>query len=122
MNIQCSYGEVIDKLTILEIKLSKATIPSQIKNIKKEYSLLSHHKKTDEPFMQLYNQLKHINMKLWDYEDKIRLKSRNKEFDTEYISIGEGIHKTNDERYSIKKRINQIYHSYIIEEKIYQNI
>lgn len=122
MNIPCSYGEIIDKLTILEIKLSKATIPSQINNIKKEYSLLSHHKKVDEPFMQLYNQLKHINMKLWDYEDKIRLKSRNKEFDAEYISIGEGIHQTNDERYAVKKRINQIYHSSITEEKIYQII
>lgn len=122
MNIPCSYGEVIDKLTILEIKLSKATAPSQIKNIKKEYSLLSHHKKFDESFMQLYNQLKHINMKLWDYEDKIRLKSRNKEFDAEYISIGEGIHKTNDERYAIKKLINQTYNSSITEEKIYQII
>lgn len=122
MNIPCSYGEIIDKLTILEIKLSKATSPSQINHIKKEYNLLSHHKKNDESFMQMYNELKHINMKLWDYEDKIRLKSRNKEFDTEYISIGEGIHKTNDERYAIKKRINQTYHSYIIEEKIYKNI
>lgn len=118
-SISCSYGEIVDKLTILEIKLSKCLDREQKKNIQNEYNNLSHHKKYDTQFIENYQELKSINMKLWDYEDKIRIKSKHKEYDQEYILIAEGIHKYNDKRYELKSELNKRYHSYIIEEKIY---
>jgi|TARA_B110000259_G_C13780741_1_gene308503 hypothetical protein len=118
-HISCSYGEIIDKLTILEIKISKCLDEEKKNNIQNEYNMLSQHKNCDIVFIELYTKLKRINMKLWDYEDRIRIKSKLKEHDQEYILIAEGIHKYNDKRYELKKVINKRYHSYIIEEKIY---
>jgi uridine kinase len=118
-SISCSYGEIIDKLTILEIKLSKCLDSEQKKNIQNEYNNLSHHKKYDTQFIENYQELKSINMKLWDFEDRIRIKSNLKEYDKEFIFIADGIHKYNDKRYELKSNLNRKYHSYIIEEKIY---
>lgn len=117
--IQCSYGEIIDKLTILEIKLSKCNNEKQKINIKNEYDGLKKYKQCGMEMSELYEELKVINQILWDYEDKIRIKSRLKEFDKEYISISEQIHIHNDLRYEIKKRISILTNSYIVEEKIY---
>lgn len=117
--IQCSYGEIIDKLTILEIKLSKCNNEKQKINIKNEYDALKKYKQCGMEMSELYEELKLINQLLWDYEDKIRIKSRLKEFDKEYISISEQIHIRNDLRYEIKKRISVLTNSYIVEEKIY---
>ena len=58
-------------------------------------------------------------MKLWDFEDRIRIKSNLKEYDKEFIFIADGIHIYNDKRYKLKSELNKRYHSYIIEEKIY---
>lgn len=117
--IQCSYGEIIDKLTILEIKLSKCNNEKQKINIKNEYDVLKQYKQCGMQIGELYEELRSINQILWDYEDKIRIKSRLKEFDREYISISEQIHIHNDLRYEIKKRISLLSNSYIVEEKIY---
>lgn len=117
--IQCSYGEIIDKLTILEIKLSKCNNEKQKINIKNEYDELKKYRHCGMEMSELYEELKVINQILWDYEDKIRIKSKLKEFDKEYISISEQIHIHNDLRYEIKKRISLLSNSYIVEEKIY---
>ena len=69
----------------------------------------------------LFLLLKSINNKLWNYEDDIREKGQNKEFDQTFINIATNIHKTNDLRYKIKRQINEKYNSNIIEEKIYKN-
>ena len=119
-SIHCSYGEIIDKLTILEIKLSKCLDIEKKINIENEYNDLCKHKKSDDSFIELYNNLKDINIKLWDCEDNIRIKSNNKEYDKEYILISENIHTYNDKRYEIKKNINKKYNSFMIEEKIYK--
>jgi hypothetical protein len=122
--ITCSYGEIVDKITILEIKLSKCKNEIQKQNVLNEYNLLYIHikdKQNDEIFKNLYDQLYKINKKLWILEDIIREKSKKKEFDNKYIDCAENIHKKNDERYSIKKKINITYNSYVIEEKIYKN-
>ena len=116
--IQCSYGEIIDKYTILKIKLSKSTDEKQTINIKTEFDELQKYIKNDDI---LYEKLFEINKKLWILEDTIRYKSKKKEFDKLYIDCAEKIHITNDERYNIKKQINEKYNSYIIEEKIYKN-
>lgn len=116
--IQCSYGEIIDKYTILKIKLSKSTDEKQTINIKTEFDELQKYIKNDDI---LYDKLFEINKMLWILEDTIRYKSKKKEFDKLYIDCAEKIHITNDERYNIKKQINEKYNSHIIEEKIYKN-
>lgn len=118
--ISCSFGEIIDKVTILTIKNVKAqnerariNIQTELKMIERDNSLV---KKKDELFDLLYE----INTKLWELEDKIRFKSLKKEYDEEYIKCSELIHVTNDERYKIKRKINEKYNSFIKEEKIYK--
>ena len=120
-NIDCSLGEIIDKLSILQIKLLKVNNnSSKYNNIKKEYDLLLKYnegKVLNDYFNKLYN----INKILWDLEDEIRLKSSLKEFDERYINIAELIHITNDKRCKVKRNINIEYNSNIIEEKLYNS-
>lgn len=119
--ISCSVGEIIDKITILKIKKKKATDASAIKNITHELNTIELQlplSKNEDP---LFEKLYEINNKLWVLEDLIRKKSRNKEYDKNFINYAESIHETNDERYNIKKKINIKYKSDIIEEKIYKN-
>ena len=70
---------------------------------------------------ELFTQLSDVNKTLWDLEDSIREKSKKKEFDNIYINYAEEIHIRNDERYKIKRKINEKYNSSIVEEKIYKN-
>lgn len=117
--ISCSFGEIIDKVTILKIKKEKATRQEQLSNISKELDIIESEnplvKNNDELFIQLSN----INKTLWDLEDNIRHKSRKKEFDETYIQYAEQIHIQNDKRYQIKNQINHKYKSFLKEEKIY---
>ena len=117
--IQCSLGEVIDKVTILELKSHYCKNKNQNNNIQKELNILK--SKLDTLYLndELYDQLQHTNSKLWKLEDHIRQKSKTKEYDDQYILFAEDIHKTNDLRASIKKQLNLKYKSNIIEEKIY---
>ena len=101
--IECSFGEIVDKYTILKIKLQKATDKNKINNIKKEFDILSKYINNDD---ELFDKLLNINKKLWILEDTIRLKSHKKEFDKIYINCAESIHITNDERARIKGLIN----------------
>lgn len=120
--VECSYGEIVDKITILKIKLEKVKDKKQQTNIQKEYdSLQKYMKQNEAQFDSYFNELYITNKKLWDLEDMIREKSKKKVFDEEYIHCAETIHTTNDYRYSIKKQINETYHSDIKEEKIYNN-
>lgn len=119
--ISCSFGEIVDKVTILKIKQEKATCPDQYNNITNELTIIETEnqqvKQADDLFVTLYN----INRRLWDLEDNIRYKSRLKEFDQIYITYAEQIHIENDKRYQIKKEINDKYNSFLKEEKIYNN-
>ena len=94
--IDCSVGEIIDKITILNIKLEHSINKSQSKNIKKEIELLTNNCPIINTTDELFLLLKKINIKLWNYEDSIREKSHNKEFDENFIIIANNIHKTND--------------------------
>jgi hypothetical protein len=121
--INCSYGEVVDKIIILEIKLAECKNELQKQNILNEYNTLAIYikdKQNDTTFKDLYNELHKINKQLWLLEDTIREKSRKKEFDKAYIECAENIHINNDKRYNIKRQINITYNSMIIEEKIYK--
>ena len=117
-----SVGELIDKITILEIKQIYMT-GIKLKNINKEVNLLKDilQNKNLEINVDLINNLKEVNKSLWEIEDNIRIKERNQEFDNEFIQLARSVYKENDRRASIKKEINQKYNSELIEEKSYIN-
>ena len=121
MKIDISIGELVDKVSILSIKLEKIKNPDKLKNIKKEYDLLYESmKKTgitkdSEQFINLVQ----VNLSLWDIEDKIRIKEANKEFDDDFIQLARSVYFENDKRAEIKKQINLTFGSDLIEEKEY---
>ena len=117
-----SIGELIDKITILEIKQIYMT-GIKLKNINKEMKLLKNilQDKNLEINIDLIKKLKKVNKKLWEIEDNIRIKERNQEFDEEFIELARSVYIENDKRASIKKEINQKYNSDLVEEKSYKN-
>jgi len=123
LKIDVSIGEIVDKLTILSIKLDKFKDPEKRKNVEKEYQILLQSLKTSDitPESEEFKKLKTINLKLWDIEDKIRVKEAEKSFDDEFIELARSVYFTNDERAEIKKQINLKYNSDLIEEKEYVN-
>ena len=124
MNIEVSHGEIVDKLTILQIKKENITDSIKLDNIVKEYDyLLSVVENnlgisTESPE---YLELLSINKELWVIEDDIRDKERVKEFDDEFIKLARSVYYTNDVRAKIKKEINLKYSSGFVEEKSYQS-
>jgi len=123
--IPISWGELFDKLTILEIKLENLQDKNALKNVKIEYDqLYIIYKKNfleNEKAKLFIINLKKINEKLWDIEDEIRKKERNKTFDEEFIKLARYVYITNDQRSQIKRNINETFDSKIIEEKSYQD-
>ena len=117
-----SLGELIDKITILEIKQIHMT-GIKLKNVDKELKLLRKilQDKNLEINIDLMNNLKEVNNKLWEIEDNIRIKENNQKFDKEFIQLARSVYKENDKRASIKKEINQKYNSELVEEKSYNN-
>ena len=117
-----SIGELIDKITILEIKQIYMT-GIKLKNINKEMKLLKNivQDKNLEINIDLIKNLKKTNKKLWEIEDNIRIKESNQEFDEEFIKLARSVYIENDTRASIKKEINQKYNSELVEEKSYKN-
>ena len=117
-----SIGELIDKITILEIKQIYMT-GIKLKNINKEMKLLKNilQDKNLEINIDLIKNLKKVNKKLWEIEDNIRIKESNQEFDEEFIKLARSVYIENDKRASIKKEINQTYNSDLVEEKSYKN-
>ncbi len=121
MKIEVSNGELVDKVSILSIKLKKIKTTEKLANIKKEYDLLIKYmndlgidEATDE-----YKQLIEVNTDLWEIEDKIRIKEANKEFDDEFIQLARSVYFQNDKRFEIKKKINSMTGSNLAEEKEY---
>ncbi len=121
---EVSYGELVDKITILILKINHITDPEKLKNILTELqSLLDTYTKTigkNNDIAQLQKELQSINKKLWDIEDMIRIKERKQEFDDEFIMLARSVYKTNDQRHSLKKNIDKILKSHITEEKSYE--
>ena len=121
INVPISVGELIDKVSILEIKKDKLK-NLKLKNILKELSFLRAVIEKNSIFIpdEIFFQLKSINLKLWDIEDKIRIKEKNKEFDNEFIELARSVYLNNDRRSETKKELNIIFNSEIIEEKSYE--
>jgi hypothetical protein len=124
MNIEVSHGEIVDKLTILQIKKENITDPSKLDNIVKEYDYLLSVVENDLGILTEspeYLELLSINKELWVIEDDIRDKERQKEFDDDFIKLARAVYYTNDVRAKIKKEINLKYSSGFVEEKSYQS-
>ena len=120
INAPISIGELVDKITILEIKKNKLQ-NSKLENVLKELSFLRKlmEKHQIEITDDLFTQLKEINLTLWNIEDQIRIKEKNKEFDNIFIELARSVYFKNDKRAEIKKRIHQLSNSEITEEKSY---
>ncbi len=118
-----SLGELIDKITILEIKKIHMA-GTKLINVDKELKLLEYilQDKDLEIDINLINNLRKVNNTLWEIEDNIRNKESHKEFDKEFIQLARSVYKENDRRASIKKQINQKYNSELVEEKSYNNV
>tara|TARA_R110002020_G_scaffold56397_1_gene156055 strand:+ start:1396 stop:1770 length:375 start_codon:yes stop_codon:yes gene_type:complete len=122
MKAEVPNGEILDKLSILEIKLDNVKDESKLENIGREHtalSLVASHIPASP--LELYNDLKSVNQELWDIEDRIRVKERNKEFDQEFIALARSVYQTNDKRAEIKKEINLHTGSNLVEEKSYED-
>ena len=120
INAPISIGELVDKITILEIKKNKLQ-NSKLENVLKELSFLRKlmEKHQIEITDNLFTQLKEINLTLWNIEDQIRIKEKKKEFDNIFIELARSVYFTNDKRSEIKKKINRLSNSEITEEKSY---
>lgn len=125
MKIEVSNGEILDKITILVIKSKKITDQTKLKNINNELNELVPFLdivgyKTNVTVYDLVTELETVNEKLWVVEDKLRDKERSKQFDEEFIQLARDVYFTNDERARIKKRLNEVTYSKLVEEKSYQ--
>jgi|SRR5664280_2698626 len=121
MKIEVSNGEIIDKLTILQIKLERIKDNTKLKNLKKEYDELVKVTKsimsTADP---LYKALYNVNCELWDIEDHIRDLERGKDFGIDFISTARSVYFKNDKRAELKREINIRTASGLFEEKSYE--
>jgi hypothetical protein len=123
MKVEISNGELLDKFSILEIKMGNITDPVKLTNIENEYKELTSDC-TDllrnSTTSSLYAELKSINQKLWAVEDDIRDCERSKDFGPKFVSLAREVYFTNDERARVKKEINLASGSSLVEEKSYQ--
>ena len=123
--IPASVGEVMDKLTILQIKAERITDSEKLVNIHNEIAALEPVCNAEayqtETVTNLVIALKGVNEELWDIEDKIRLKEAAKHFDEDFIALARAVYVTNDRRAELKKQINQETGSDLVEEKSYQD-
>lgn len=123
VSIEISYGELIDKITILEIKSVCIVEQTKLHNVQKELEHLSEvlnaHVDLDCETRELIADLRKVNNELWDVEDQLRDYERKQFFDSEFITLARSVYKLNDRRSAIKKTINIKLKSDMIEEKSY---
>ena len=121
--IEVSVGELLDKISILEIKQEKIKNPEKLRFIKDEYSILKNQFKNivklSDKLDELYKSLKEVNLKLWVIEDNKRLCEKEKKFDEKFIKLSREVHFLNDDRAKIKLEINNLTNSKIKEIKEY---
>ena len=126
MKIEVSNGELLDKISILELKLLKIEDKEKLVNIQKEFDVLNPlcvelFEKFGGQLQNHYLELARINGLLWDIEDWIRDCEREKRFDAEFIQLARSVYVTNDQRSEVKKIINIITNSDLVEEKSYKD-
>lgn len=122
MKIEVSNGEIADKLTIIEIKLENIKDEKKLVNLKAEFKVLDEAvSKIIAKDHALYQELLKINKQLWDIEDRIRELEKAKDFGDEFIQVARSVYFTNDKRSEVKRQINELTGSDLIEEKSYED-
>lgn len=121
--VPVSWGEIIDKITILEIKAERLTDPAKLANVTKELGELTAVREREFPghaaLAALAAELKSINETLWVVEDDIRDCERAKDFGAKFVELARAVYVTNDERAAVKRKINDLLGSALVEEKSY---
>lgn len=129
MKIEVSNGEIMDKLTILAIKLEQIKDKSKLKNVQTEYDVLAPivhsiyealEEEDKELLQDLHKDLQNINQTLWNIEDHIRVHESKKDFEDDFVELARSVYFTNDERAEVKKKINLLTGSLLVEEKSYE--
>ena len=125
ISVPVSYGELIDKITILEIKSERIGDSAKLANVRIELDLLNETWRAD-PASRIdiaieRAQLRAVNEALWDIEDRIRLKEKGRAFDDEFVELARSVYIRNDERARVKRAINEKLGSALVEEKSYEN-
>ena len=122
--VPIAFGELIDKITILEIKRERISDAQRIANVVRELDILNAAlcEFADLPaaFTPLKNELRTINERLWDIEDRIRDCERNKDFGPLFVQLARAVYVTNDRRAATKRALSQLVNSSIVEEKSYE--
>ena len=122
--VPLSPGELLDKITILEIKSERMTGADKLAHVRAELALLraawDRSVQDDETLCALRAQLRQVNQELWEIEDAIRARERAGEFDADFIELARSVYFTNDRRAQIKQELNRLLGSGIVEEKSYQ--
>jgi hypothetical protein len=125
IHIPMSPGELLDKITILEIKSERMTDETKLANVRTELALLNETWSSavadDDTVREIHQRLKSVNEELWEIEDDIRDKERAREFDERFIELARAVYYTNDRRADAKKELNTHLGSTIVEEKSYQD-
>tara|TARA_Y100000034_G_C6898441_1_gene414746 strand:- start:2178 stop:2576 length:399 start_codon:yes stop_codon:yes gene_type:complete len=129
MKVSISNGELLDKVTIIKLKMENIKDPTSRDSVRREHDELVRQmmiltdtisdKNVEEEYLRLYDQLFMTNEKLWLLEDRIREKEKRNVFDYDFIEIARSIYYTNDVRTSIKKEINELTQSLLVEVKSY---
>ena len=122
VTVPVSVGEIIDKLSILQVKKNKISDETKLEFVNKEFEILQNLSSVylnNIEIESLYNQLVEINSSLWDIEDKLRVIEKEKRFEGEFISLARKVYFTNDERFRLKNEINLLTFSEIREVKDY---
>ena len=123
--VPVSFGELLDKIAILQIKSERMSDPAKLANVRNELSALEKtwmaHPAADADVIRLRAELKDVNERLWDIEDDIRVKEKAQAFDDAFIQLARSVYFENDERARIKREINLALGSAYVEEKSYQD-
>ena len=126
MKVEVSNGELLDKLTILELKMSNISDDKKLINVRKEFNELNPlakllFEKFKDELLIKYKELALINSQLWKIEDDIRECEKNKNFGEKFVELARAVYFTNDKRSNVKKQINILTESGFIEEKSYED-
>ena len=123
ITVEVAPGELIDKITILQIKTERIADDDKLRNVRRELETLIRARdlavSTSDELTRLTSELKAINEKLWDIEDEIRDCERRKDFGEQFIALARAVYHSNDKRAALKREVNELLGSHLIEEKSY---
>lgn len=125
ISVPVSYGELLDKISILEIKLAHASVADQRQNIEAELRALTEARDGGVPdgpdINEIFGLLRDVNQRLWSVEDDLRDCERRRDFDGVFVDLARSVYKLNDHRAGLKRKLNELLGSSLVEEKLYRD-